>query len=79
MTESNLFCPECGHRVTKAGGAWSGRSQYQQFRCPSPICRRATIRPLDGNNKQIEKIPYNKPVVVKSHGKVKIKEVKKSG
>ena len=58
MTDNNLHCPECNNPVTKAGGAWSGRSKMQQFRCPS--CRRCTIRPIDNQGNKVEAKPYNK-------------------
>lgn len=58
MTENNLHCPECNNKVTKAGGAWSGRAKVQQYRCQ--LCGRATIRPLDGEGNRVEAKPFNK-------------------
>ncbi len=60
MTENDLHCPECGHNVTKAGSAWSGRRRYQQYRCH--LCGRSTIRPLDNQGKRVEAKPFNKEV-----------------
>ena len=60
MTENNLHCPECNHKLTKAGGAWSGRKKVQQHRCQN--CGRATIRPLDDKGNRMEAKPYVKEV-----------------
>jgi len=61
MTEDGLYCPECGNNVTKAGGAWSGRTKRQQYRCTKDKgCGRATIRPLDSKGNRVEAKPFNK-------------------
>ena len=57
MTENNLHCPECGNLVTKAGGAWSGRSKFQQYKCQK--CGRATIRPLDSKGNKVAAKRFN--------------------
>jgi transposase-like protein len=56
MTELDLHCPECRNPVTKAGGAWSGRTKFQQYRCLR--CGRVTIRPLDESGKPVEAKPF---------------------
>lgn len=56
MTESDLYCPDCGNNVSKAGKAWSGKLPYQQYRCPR--CRRSTIRPLDNQGNRVKAKPY---------------------
>jgi len=60
MTENKLHCPECNHPITKAGGAWSGRTKYQQFKCHK--CGRATIRPLDDQGNKVKAKPFIKEV-----------------
>jgi ribosomal protein L37AE/L43A len=57
MTDKEYYCPECGHKVTKAGGAWSGRTKLQQFRCLK--CGRVTTKPYDERSKPIDAIPFN--------------------
>lgn len=52
MTETDLHCPDCKTVVTKGGSAWSGKKRYQQYRCP--ICRRSTLRPLDGKGNRVD-------------------------
>lgn len=56
MSEDNLYCPECHNHVSKAGGAWSGRTKYQQYRCWN--CGRATFRPLDADGNRVEAKPF---------------------
>ena len=60
MTENGLYCPECGHNMSKSGGASSGRHLYQQYRCPK--CLRSTIRPLDSQGNKVDKKPYTKKI-----------------
>ncbi len=63
MPKEEFYCPECGHAVTKAGGAWSGRAKLQQFRCLK--CGRVTIRPLNSKGKEIEAKPFENHAEVK--------------
>jgi transposase-like protein len=40
----DIFCPECGTKMHKAGFAVSGRKRVQRYRCPNPKCLRTTIK-----------------------------------
>jgi len=57
MTENGLHCPECNSPVTKAGGTWSGRTKYQQYRCMQ--CGRLTMRPLDNQGNKVKAKLFN--------------------
>jgi len=39
----DYFCPECGHKLTPSGYAWSGRNKVKRWRCME--CGRTTILP----------------------------------
>jgi len=39
---NEVYCPECGRKMHKAGKIWSGRKEVQRYRCQS--CGRTTIR-----------------------------------
>jgi hypothetical protein len=42
---SEVKCPECGHKMAKAGKTWSGRHKKQTMLCNK--CGRRTVVAID--------------------------------
>lgn len=43
MTDKEVKCPECGSRMVKAGARFSGRHEYQSYRCSNRDCLRSWL------------------------------------